>query len=404
MADSNEIKIGRFCDYLRINTAHPNPNYQQVVQFFKHFAEILNLPFEIYYCVPNKPIIIITIEGIDKNLPSIVLNSHTDVVPVAQSEWKYDAFAAIKTEDGNIYARGTQDMKCVGMQYLEAIIEHKRNNNSFLRTIHLLYVPDEEIGGNDGMRLFVHTEKFASLNAGLVLDEGLASPTEDFTFFYGERTCWWIKIRVTGPTGHGSRFIPNAAIEKLNRTMNKIITYREEQKAHLEKCRCKLGDVTTVNITYLKAGVTSDGKNFSVNVIPCDAEAGIDMRIAPDTDINDIENLLKSWTSEEGMTYEFFQKNEKNVNTDLSEKNVYFTRFKQACDELKINIVPEIFPAGTDSRYVRLVGIPAFGFSPINNSPILLHEHNEFLNEKIYLKGIDIYYTIINWLANTPSF
>lgn len=38
---------------------------------------------------------------------------------------------------------------------------------------------------------------------------------------------------------------------------------------------------------------------------------------------------------------------------------------------------PEIFPASTDARYFRQLGLPAFGFSPMANTPILLHDHNE---------------------------
>lgn len=38
---------------------------------------------------------------------------------------------------------------------------------------------------------------------------------------------------------------------------------------------------------------------------------------------------------------------------------------------------PEIFFASTDCRYVRQEGIPAFGFSPMANTPVLLHDHNE---------------------------
>ncbi len=37
----------------------------------------------------------------------------------------------------------------------------------------------------------------------------------------------------------------------------------------------------------------------------------------------------------------------------------------------------EIFPAVTDLRYVRHVGIPGFGFSPLANTPLLAHGHNE---------------------------
>jgi len=34
-------------------------------------------------------------------------------------------------------------------------------------------VPDEEIGGTEGMEMFVHTEEFRNLNIGFALDEGL---------------------------------------------------------------------------------------------------------------------------------------------------------------------------------------------------------------------------------------
>lgn len=59
-----------------------------------------------------------------------------------------------------------------------------------------------------------------------------------------------------------------------------------------------------------------------------------------------------------------------------------------------------IFPAGTDSRYLRELGISALGFSPMNNTPVLLHDHNEFLNETIFLKGIDIFEDIITEIGN----
>ena len=49
------------------------------------------------------------------------------------------------------------------------------------------------------------------------------------------------------------------------------------------------------------------------------------------------------------------------------------------------------------------IGTPCLGFSPMNNTPILLHDNNEFLNDKIFLKGIDIYYEIISSLARVPK-
>ena len=75
--------------------------------------------------------------GSEPGLPSLLLNSHTDVVPVFRESWKYDPFEAIKEENGDIYARGTQDMKCVTIQHLEAIKRLKAAGNKPKRTIHL---------------------------------------------------------------------------------------------------------------------------------------------------------------------------------------------------------------------------------------------------------------------------
>lgn len=45
------------------------------------------------------------------------------------------------------------------------------------------------------------------------------------------------------------------------------------------------------------------------------------------------------------------------------------------------------------------IGIPALGFSPMMYTPVLLHDHDEYLNENTFLNGINIYYNIIKGLA-----
>ena len=86
--------------------------------------------------------------------------------------------------------------------------------------------------------------------------------------------------------------------------------------------------------------------------------------------------------------------------TSTAADDVWFGAFKKGCDNSNINIAPKIFPAGTDSQYLREVGITALGFSPMPNTPVLLHDHNEFLNESIFLKGIVIFINIIKEIAN----
>ena len=48
----------------------------------------------------------------------------------------------------------------------------KLNNQRPFRTIHVSYVPDEEIGGLTGFFPFIQTKEFKDLNVGLALDEG----------------------------------------------------------------------------------------------------------------------------------------------------------------------------------------------------------------------------------------
>lgn len=49
---------------------------------------------------------------------------------------------------------------------------------------------------------------------------------------------------------------------------------------------------------------------------------------------------------------------------------------------------------------VPQAGIPAIGFSPINNTPVRLHDNDEFLTAETYLAGVEIYKKLIPKLAN----
>lgn len=40
------------------------------------------------------------------------------------------------------------------------------------------------------MRKFVHTDEFRRLNVGFALDEGVASPNDEYVLCYGERCIW----------------------------------------------------------------------------------------------------------------------------------------------------------------------------------------------------------------------
>lgn len=384
-----------FREYLRLKTVHPEPDYDAALRFLDRLAKELGLPMKKVEVCPGRVIAIMTWVGTRPELKSVLLNSHTDVVPVYEEHWKYDPFAAIKDADGNIFGRGAQDMKCVTIQYIEALRRLKTAGKRFPRTIHLTFVPDEEVGGHKGMETFVQHAEFQKLNVGFALDEGLANPTNNFTVFYGERNPWWITVSCPGSPGHGSRFVENTAAEKLRRVINSFLDFREKEKCRLNTSECfTLGDVTTVNMTMVKGGV-------AYNVVPAEMDVSFDLRIPPTVDLQEFEKQIKTWCKEAGedVTYKFAQKHMDQSTTSTEESDPWWQAFSSTCKAMNMTLIKEIFPAATDSRFIRELGLPAIGFSPMNVTPILLHDHNEYLNEGVFLQGIQVYERLLPALA-----
>lgn len=114
-----------------------------------------------------------------------------DVVPVFEERWTRAPFGAEIDDQGKIYARGSQDTKCLGTMFLAAIRALKRDGiNQLKRTIHVTFVPDEEVGGALGMKAFVKSEAFKEMNIGFSMDEACVSEENDYFVFNAERTVY----------------------------------------------------------------------------------------------------------------------------------------------------------------------------------------------------------------------
>ncbi|KAJ8572099.1 hypothetical protein K7X08_008610 [Anisodus acutangulus] len=408
-AEDPSAILSRFQQYLQINTAQPQPNYYEAAQFITSQAKSLSLESQTLEFVKGKPLILLKWAGKDPTLPSILLNSHTDVVPSEHHKWTHPPFSAhLDSATGNIFARGSQDMKCVSLQYLEAI--RKLNASGFrpLRTVYLSFVPDEEIGGNDGAGKFSDSDVFAKMNVGIVLDEGLASPIDNYRAFYGERSPWWLVVKAVGAPGHGAKLYDNTAMENLLKSIETIRRFRAAQFDLVKAGLKPEGEVISVNMVFLKSGTPSPS-GFVMNLQPSEAQAGFDIRVPPTADQASLERrIAEEWAPvSRNMTFEFKQKVSVNDKfgrpavTAVDSSNIWWALFEEAIIKANARLgKPEIFPASTDARYFRERGLPAIGFSPMANTPILLHDHNEFLNKDEYLKGIDIYESIIKTYAS----
>lgn len=83
--------------------------------------------------------------------------------------------------------------------------------------------------------------------------------------------------------------------------------------------------------------------------------------------------------------------------------NIWWNAISKSFEAQNIKFKTEIFSAATDSRFIRQIGIPAYGISPMKNTPILLHDHNEYLNERVFLEGVSFYVDLIPRIANAKA-
>ncbi|CAF0840138.1 unnamed protein product [Adineta ricciae] len=273
----NQVAIERFVQYIQIKTVQPKPDYQSAFEFLKNYAEELDLEYTLVTTGEDRQAAVLTWSS-SSDAESILLLSHIDVVPVFEECWSVSPFSG-EIRDGKIYGRGTQDMKCVGIQYLEAIRRLKRVQYEPKRTIHCLFVPDEEIGGAEGMKKFVQLDQFKAMNVGFALDEGLANETDVYQVYYGNRGALGVDFVLKGNTGHGSRLIQNTAGEKAQFVINEMLDYRTREQQRFEQSQTsdhplQLGNITTVNLTKMSGGV-------QVNVVPDQYRLFFDCRIRP---------------------------------------------------------------------------------------------------------------------------
>lgn len=147
-------------------------------------------------------------------------------------------------------------MNSVNIQHIEAIRRLKFNDIRIKRTVHLSFVPDEETGGQGGMRGFVKTKDFKDLHVGFVLDEG--APNAGNQFFLtngGDKSIFQIWVKCSGKTGHSSKLVDITAGEKMRIIIDRFMDYRASEKEKWKDPKMDAGKITSINLTMLRVRI-----------------------------------------------------------------------------------------------------------------------------------------------------
>ena len=344
----------------------------------------------------------------------LLLLAHLDVVPVEPARWLVPPFAGL-VQGGEVWGRGAIDMKDLAVMELFAMISLKREGIVPARDLLLLFDGDEEVGGALGAK-WMTEHAWSDLDPAYVLDEGGAGTTSVYTgdgrIVFGlaveEKKVLWLKLTAAGEGGHGSRPTSRNPARTLSRALGRIAALEPQDRstpvvAEMERRLGRLADnpVTralrhaTITITSLRAGVGDPPKT---NVIPDHAEATIDCRLLPGDSVEETIALVRACLGgDPDLTLEVTQRPQSPEPPPARWDTPLYRALESAITAAIPGsvTVPVVMTGGTDARFFRARGVPAYGFDPTVRTPerqALFHSHNERLAVAEFNRGLKLYH------------
>ena len=239
----NDAAIARLQAYVRVDTTNPPGNETPAAELLRGWLAAEGIEAQLYDPTddPSRRALVARLPGSSGR--TIVLMSHSDVVPAVAKEWSHPPFAA-DIADGLLYGRGTLDTKGLGIMELMTMVLLHRQGITPRDSLLLLIEPDEEDKGTGiaGM-LAKYPELFRDVR--MVLNEGgsgtigLLKPGQVIFFVQtAEKGAAWMKLTARGDTGHGSVPLPNNAVATMARALDRIAHY--ETPLHPSKTTVRL--------------------------------------------------------------------------------------------------------------------------------------------------------------------
>ena len=414
-----------FVRYLRIDTSNPPGNEAPGARFLGSILEREGIACEYIETAPNREVLVARLHGDGSKRPLMLCN-HTDVVPVEPAYWDYPAFEGLITE-GRIYGRGAVDMKGAGVMQLMAFLLLHREKAPLKRDIVFCAVPDEEAGSVWGMewlcknRPDVVDVEFELSEGGGGSDSFAGEPAKLFTVATNEKELCWLRLTAVGTPGHGSRPHRDNSAVRLMEALLKLhhwerpLTWTEDTTAYIrnlsevglmpplddraavegrirESAELLAMFVNTLNITMLNSGIKA-------NVIPAKSEAVIDCRLLPGVSCAEWIEQLKKVIDDDGIEIERYLPDQGEMPSVPWDTELYHTIrgvMKEAMEDAVVT--PAMTIGGTDNRFLRQRGIPAYGFIPCllsREERAGFHGNNEFMTVDNFRMGTELTYEIV---------
>ncbi|NHV98884.1 MAG: M20/M25/M40 family metallo-hydrolase [Thaumarchaeota archaeon] len=380
---------------LKIDTSNPPGNESNAAGFLKDWLSQRGVESEILEFEKGRGNLFSRIKGSGEG-PSLLLLSHTDVVPADSARWRVPPFSGA-VKDGYIWGRGALDMK--SMVAVETMVFSEMVDKDLKGDLVLLATADEEKGGSGIVKMLEKAGE--KIIANYVINEGggegiLTKNGWLFDIQTAERGVFWYRVQTKGSPAHGS--VPGLGVNAIDR-MRPLLNRVSEFKGACEKVNpswkyvesllkmmglvTEREDISNVEILLNKLAEVDKGLGESAkamlqvtmtptmiqggvkeNVVPYECKLTVDCRVPPGYSGERVKSMIMDLFH--GLEYEleFIQESEPTVSpVDTPLYRVIENSLLKQVPGARLE--PTTKTGGTDSRYFRRMGIPAYGFQPL---------------------------------------
>jgi acetylornithine deacetylase/succinyl-diaminopimelate desuccinylase-like protein len=418
---------------IRIDTSNPPGNETVAAEFIRDLLAAEGLTSEIVESAPGRGSLIARMPGGGQK-KSLMLMSHLDVVPAAAQGWEHPPFDGVVT-DGFVWGRGAWDCKGMVAPEVLAVLLLLREGFRPQGDLVLALWADEEKGGNMGAG-WVTSNRPELVSVDYVVNEGggHALPVDGrniYTIQVAEKGVFWTRLITSGTPGHASMPHRDNALLKMSTYLSTLGTLKtsigqsevvsQYLKARLaaigmpQKGKFTVDDgfleelwkthprvAAEINtLVRLSIAPTMIQAGTKENIIPEKCEAVIDCRLLPGQTAEDLRRTIaEAIGGLDDVDIEPIQADEGSASTQDTGLYQAITRTMEELDP-GCGFVPYMVSGGTDSRFFRQKGIPAYGFLPLKPdlSPSemlsIVHGRNERISQENLLLATKFFYLLV---------
>lgn len=345
----------------------------------------------------NRPNIVATLKGTGGGR-SLLLNGHTDVIPVGNGEgWSDNPWSA-SIKNGRIYGRGSCDMKSGVASHVLAVQYLKELGLTPKGDVMINIVIDEEVSGHGTLDTVIR---------GYKADAGISGETSDL---FVQPACIgriWFQIDIEGkPAGIQQRYLGISAIELGNKIVKAVQELEDERVANvkhalypsaIDSLPCIIGSFQAGN--YPSAFPASAVLKGSIGTVPSEDHEGVKQSL-----VKKIAEVAAQdpWMKDHPPVVKFV-----GYDAEASEIPVQHPIVRTVCDVYTevTGKKPTISgrQGAADTRFLnKYANTPTVIFGP--GSTAVMHANDEYVSIDDYLTAIKVMaLSIYDWCNSAPA-